>query len=94
MTIHNTAFFQHRSVWHLFVTFCPLTDDSWRPLPGDPGEKACDVCDAFIIRHGLDKPARTVWHLCQEIRKDFGSSIRYNKPITDLLAEQHPPQLN
>jgi peptide/nickel transport system permease protein len=80
----------------LFVTFA-----LGRLIPGDPcrailGEKATDVvCDAFIHRHGLDKPIPTQFaiYVGEILRGDLGSSIRYNKPITDLLVERLPTTL-
>ena len=80
----------------LFVTFA-----LGRLIPGDPcrailGEKATDVvCDAFIIRHGLDKPIPTqfIIYVGEILRGDLGSSIRYSKPITDLLVERLPTTL-
>ena len=80
----------------LFVTFA-----LGRLIPGDPcrailGEKATDVvCDAFIIRHGLDKPIPTQFaiYVGEILRGDLGSSIRYSKPITDLLVERLPTTL-
>jgi peptide/nickel transport system permease protein len=80
----------------LFVTFA-----LGRWIPGDPcrailGEKATDVvCDAFIHRHGLDKPVPTqfVIYAGEILRGDLGNSIRYNKPVTDLLIERLPTTL-
>ena len=80
----------------LFVTFALA-----RWIPGDPcrailGEKATDVvCDEFIIRHGLDKPIATQFFIYagEILRGDLGNSIRYNKPVTDLLIERLPTTL-
>jgi peptide/nickel transport system permease protein len=80
----------------LFVTFALA-----RWIPGDPcrailGEKATDVvCDEFIHRHGLDKPIPTQFfiYLGEITQGDLGNSIRFNKPVTDLLIERLPTTL-
>jgi peptide/nickel transport system permease protein len=80
----------------LFVTFALA-----RMIPGDPcrailGEKATDVvCDAFIHRHGLDRPIPVQFgvYISEILRGDFGDSIRYSKPVTDLLIERLPTTL-
>lgn len=77
----------------LFVTFA-----LGRWIPGDPcrailGEKATDaVCDAFISRHGLDKPVPVQFaiYVSEVAHGDFGDSFRYGKPVTDLLIERLP----
>ena len=80
----------------LFVTFALA-----RWIPGDPcrailGEKATDaVCDEFIHRHGLDKPVPTQFMIYagEILRGDLGNSIRYSKPVTDLIIERLPTTL-
>ena len=80
----------------LFVTFA-----IGRLLPGDPcrailGEKATDVvCDDFIHRHGLDKPIMVQFGIyIKEIASgDLGTSIRFNKPVTEILVERLPTTL-
>jgi ABC-type dipeptide/oligopeptide/nickel transport system permease component len=80
----------------LFVTFAIS-----RLIPGDPcrailGEKATDViCDAFIKRHGLDKsiPEQFYVYISEMAHGDLGNSIRFSKPVTDLLAERLPTTL-
>ena len=77
----------------LFVTFA-----IGRLLPGDPcrailGEKATDaICDDFIHRHGLDRPIMVqFWIYIKEIASgDLGTSIRFNKSVTEILAERLP----
>ena len=67
-------------------------------IPGDPcravlGERATDIiCDAFIQRNGLDQPLTTQFALYVEhvVQGDFGTSLRYQRSITDLLAERLP----
>ena len=69
-----------------------------RLIPGDPcrailGEKATQaVCDRFIQEKGLDKPIPVQFgvYLGEMIRGDFGQSIRYNMPVTRMLAERLP----
>lgn len=80
----------------LFVTFTLA-----RLIPGDPcrailGEKATDaVCDEFIRRHGLDKPIFTqfIIYAGEILHGELGDSIRFSKPVTDLLIERLPTTL-
>ena len=80
----------------LFVTFAIA-----RLIPGDPcrailGEKATDaVCDDFLHRHGLDRPIHIQFatYVGEIAQGDFGDSIRFNKPVTDLLIERLPTTL-
>ena len=77
----------------LFVTFALA-----RMLPGDPcravlGEHATDqICEAFIKRHGLDKPIPTQFatYLGEIAQGDFGDSLRFQRPVTELLSERLP----
>ena len=77
----------------LFVTFA-----IGRLIPGDPcrailGEKATDaICEDFIARHGLDKPIPVQFgvYVGEILRGDLGVSIRYGKPVTDLIMERLP----
>jgi len=80
----------------LFVTFALA-----RLIPGDPcrailGEKATDrICEDFLHRHGLDRPIHIqfITYVGEIAQGDFGDSIRYNKPVTDLLVERLPTTL-
>lgn len=77
----------------LFVTFAMA-----RLLPSDPcraalGERATDaLCNAFIQRHGLDKPIpeQFVIYMGEIARGDLGQSFRYGRPVTELLLERLP----
>jgi peptide/nickel transport system permease protein len=77
----------------LFVTFALA-----RLIPGDPcravlGERATDeICDEFMQRHGLDKPIPTqfVVYLGEIARGEFGDSLRFQRPVTELLSERLP----
>jgi peptide/nickel transport system permease protein len=77
----------------LFATFALA-----RLLPGDPcravlGERATDqICDAFMERHGLDRPIPTQFaiYLGEIARGDFGDSLRFQRPVTELLSERLP----
>lgn len=77
----------------LFVTFAMA-----RLLPGDPcravlGERATDqVCDAFIERHGLDRPILVqFWIYLQDVLTgDLGTSLRQGRPTTVILTERLP----
>jgi peptide/nickel transport system permease protein len=69
-----------------------------RLVPGDPcravlGERATDtVCDAFIIRYGLDQPIPIQFgrYLEQLAAGDLGESIKHSRPVTTLLIERLP----
>ena len=69
-----------------------------RVIPGDPctatyGEKATpELCAQFAIRYGLDKPIweQFVIYLGSIVQGDLGSSIRYGRPVTDILVERLP----
>lgn len=69
-----------------------------RLIPGDPcrailGEKATQAaCDRFIHEKGLDKPIYTQFgiYLSEMAHGDFGTSVRYNMPVTRMLAERLP----
>ena len=69
-----------------------------RLLPGDPclsalGERATDaICDAFNERYGLNEPIHIqfVLYIGQLLRGDLGESIRYGRPVTEILIERLP----
>lgn len=69
-----------------------------RLLPGDPctqalGERAtAEVCNAFAARYGLDEPIHIQFalYLQQLVQGDLGDSIRYNRPVTELLMQRLP----
>jgi peptide/nickel transport system permease protein len=69
-----------------------------RVIPGDPctatyGEKATpELCAQFEVRFGLDKPIweQFVIYLGAILQGDLGSSIRYGRPVTDILIERLP----
>jgi peptide/nickel transport system permease protein len=77
----------------LFVTFSLA-----RLLPGDPcrstlGEKATDeVCDAFNERYGLNDPIhRQFWIYLKDVaRGDLGESLKFGRPVTELMVERLP----
>ncbi len=77
----------------LFVTFALA-----RLLPGDPckaalGEKANpQTCNAFNARYGLDKPIPVQFgiYLRDIARGDLGTSFRFGRPVSTLLAERLP----
>jgi peptide/nickel transport system permease protein len=80
----------------LFVTFA-----LGRLLPSDPcraalGERATDqLCNAFIVRYGLDKPIPVQFaiYIRDVARGDLGMSFRYGRPVTELLVERLPVTL-
>jgi peptide/nickel transport system permease protein len=69
-----------------------------RLIPSDPcratlGEKATDaICRAFAQRHGLDQPipVQFVVYLGNVLQGDLGSSLKFGRPVTDLLFERMP----
>lgn len=69
-----------------------------RAIPGDPcramlGEKAtAEICERFAHERGLDKPVYVQFgiYLTEIARGDFGNSIRFNRPITQILIERLP----
>jgi peptide/nickel transport system permease protein len=72
-----------------------------RLLPGDPcravlGERATDaVCDDFIQRYGLNEPIPVQFgiYLGQLAQGDLGNSIKFSRPVTDVLIERLPTTL-
>ena len=69
-----------------------------RLLPGDPclaalGERATDeICDAFNDRYGLNEPilVQFALYLRGLAAFDLGESIRYGRPVTEILIERLP----
>ena len=69
-----------------------------RVIPGDPctatyGEKATpELCAQFAERYGLNKPLweQFVIYFGALLQGDLGSSIRYGRPVTDILLERLP----
>jgi peptide/nickel transport system permease protein len=69
-----------------------------RVIPSDPcrtalGERATpQICDAFIHRYGLDLPIpqQFVGYTGQLLHGDFGESIRYGRPVAQILVERLP----
>ncbi len=69
-----------------------------RLLPGDPclsalGERAtAAICDAFNERFGLNEPILVQFglYIQQVFTGDLGESIRYGRPVTDILIERLP----
>ena len=69
-----------------------------RVIPGDPctatyGEKATpELCAQFAERYGLNKPIweQFVIYFGALLQGDLGSSIRYGRPVSDILLERLP----
>jgi peptide/nickel transport system permease protein len=69
-----------------------------RLIPGDPctaqlGEKATEaICAKFNADKGLDKPVLVQFGIYTRdvLRGDLGTSIRLNRPVTQLIAERLP----
>lgn len=76
-----------------------LTFFMMQALPGDPftnGKKISDVTmQALEAKYGLDKP---VWqqffiYIGNVVKGDFGVSIKYNRPVTDIIMGAFPYSL-
>ncbi len=69
-----------------------------RLIPGDPcraqlGERAtAAVCNDFIHRFGLDQPIPVQFGLYvgQLAHGDLGTSLKFGRPVTDLIIERLP----
>jgi peptide/nickel transport system permease protein len=69
-----------------------------RMIPGDPcrailGEKAtAAACERFNEANGLNKsmPVQLGIYMGKVIKGDFGESIRFSRPITQILIERMP----
>jgi peptide/nickel transport system permease protein len=69
-----------------------------RAIPGDPcravlGERATDeICDAYFERYGLNEPPLVQFGIYarQMLLGDFGNSLRFSRPVSDLMAERLP----
>jgi peptide/nickel transport system permease protein len=69
-----------------------------RVIPGDPcraalGERAtAAVCDDFERRYGLDQPLPLQFgiYLLKLAGGDLGSSIRFGRPVADILLDRLP----
>lgn len=69
-----------------------------RMIPGDPctaqlGEKATpEICARFNREKGLDRPIMVQFgiYLRETLSGDLGESIRFKRPITELVAERLP----
>ena len=77
----------------LFVTFIIV-----RAIPGDPckamlGEKATEEkCNEFRERYGLNDNILVQFgrYMAQLAKGDLGSSIRFTRPVVDIVAERLP----
>ena len=69
-----------------------------RAIPGDPcksilGEKAtAEACEAFAENKGLNEPVPVQLgiYMSDVVRGDFGDSIRFSRPVTQMLVERLP----
>ena len=72
-----------------------------RAIPGDPcramlGEKAtAEVCERFNRERGFDRPILVQFgiYMNELAHGDFGNSIRFRRPITQILVERLPMTL-
>ena len=69
-----------------------------RSIPGHPcemilGEKATmEMCENLLKAKGIDKPIPVQFgiYMGEVIRGDFGNSIRFNRPVLQILVERLP----
>lgn len=69
-----------------------------RMIPGDPcrsalGERATqEACDRFARNKGLDKPipVQLGIYVADVAQGDFGDSIRFSRPVSQILIERLP----
>ncbi|MDH3682157.1 MAG: ABC transporter permease [Acidimicrobiia bacterium] len=69
-----------------------------RLIPGDPcrsiiGEKAtAEACEAFERNKGLDRPlpVQLGIYMRDIVQGDFGDSIRFSRPVSQIMAERLP----
>lgn len=69
-----------------------------RLIPGDPcksiiGERAtAEACEAFEKNKGLDRPlpVQLGIYIGDVMQGDFGSSIRFSRPVSQILVERLP----
>ena len=69
-----------------------------RAIPGDPcksilGEKAtAEACEAFAENKGLNEPVPVQLgiYMSDVFQGDFGDSIRFSRPVTQILVERLP----
>ncbi len=69
-----------------------------RMVPGDPcrsmlGDKVSDeTCRQYIQNYGLDQPipVQFFYYLRDILQGDFGTSIRFSRPVTQILIERMP----
>jgi len=69
-----------------------------RSIPGDPcevllSEKSTqEMCESFIKDRGMDKPIPVQFgiYMKEVIRGNFGNSIRFNRPVLQILIERLP----
>ena len=69
-----------------------------RAVPGDPckailGERAsAATCEQFIRDRGLDRsvPEQFAIYMGDVLRGDLGDSIKFSRPVTDIIIERMP----
>ena len=72
-----------------------------RAIPGDPcksilGEKAtAEACERFAENKGLDEPLPVQFgiYMADVAQGDFGESIRFSRPVSQILIERMPMTL-
>lgn len=82
------------------LTLTVLTFFMMRMLPGDPfiGAKAIPeaTMEALNKKYGLDKPVleQLIIYISNAFKGDLGVSIKYNRPITDIISQAFPYSLD
>jgi len=88
-----------KRLFYAFLTLLVLTTLTFfmmRLLPGDPfiGTKAIPetTLKALNAKYGLDKPmmVQFAMYVGNVFKGDLGLSIKYNRPITDIIAQAFP----
>ena len=87
-----------RIIYSIITLFAliTLTFFMMRLLPGDPfvGDKAIPetTLKALQAKYGLDKPVweQFIMYISNILKGDLGISIKYTRPITDIIAQAFP----
>ena len=77
----------------LIITFILARSIPFHPCEMLLGEKwTLEMCERLLIAKGMDKPipVQFVIYMQDVIRGDFGNSIRFNRPVIQILVERLP----
>lgn len=92
-----------RKIFEAFVTFlgAALVVFVLVRLTGDPAtallppETPPEVLEEFRAKHGLDEPliVQLFAFISNAVTADFGTSLRYSQPVTELIVQRLPATL-